>query len=159
MALTLDIIAVGRLGRGEEARLIEAYRRRIDAAARAAGVGPLAIKEIDDRRHRGAAQEADLLLGGSEGARRVLLDERGSALDSRGFAELLGRWRDDGARRAAFLIGGADGHGAEARAAADATLSLGVMTWPHALARVMLAEQIYRAQTILLGHPYHRDGP
>ena len=86
----------------------------------------------------------------------MALDERGEALDSVGFAERLKRWRDAGVRDVAFLIGGADGHGAAVRARAEMLLSLGPMTWPHLMVRGMLAEQLYRASTILAGHPYHR---
>ena len=90
--------------------------------------------------------------------REVLLDEHGKPMSSEDFAALLGRWRDDGVREARFLIGAADGHGAEARARADLLLGFGAMTWPHLLARAMLMEQLYRATTIIAGHPYHRSG-
>ena len=89
--------------------------------------------------------------------RIVVLDEAGTALSSRDFAAQLGRWREDGAREACFLIGGADGHDAQTRDSADLLLSFGKLTWPHMLARVMLAEQLYRALSILGNHPYHRD--
>ena len=91
------------------------------------------------------------------GARTVVLDERGKSSDSRSFAATLGRWRDEGLRDAAFLIGGADGHDADLRRKADLLLSFGAMTWPHDLARAMIAEQLYRANCILSGHPYHWD--
>ena len=87
----------------------------------------------------------------------VALDERGRDLTSRDLASTFGRWRDDARTRLAFLIGGPDGHGDAVRARADLLLSFGRMTWPHRLVRVMLAEQLYRAATILAGHPYHRD--
>src|SRR5258708_6718042 len=93
----------------------------------------------------------------AEGGRVVALEARGNPLDSAGLARQLGRWRDQGARDVAFLIGGADGLDPTVTEAADLVLSLGAMTWPHALARVMLAEQLYRAETILSGHPYHRE--
>jgi len=86
----------------------------------------------------------------------VALDRRGKALDSAGFAQRLGRWRDDGVAELGFLIGGADGHGEPLLKKASLILSFGAMTWPHLLARAMLAEQIYRAQQMLAGHPYHR---
>jgi 23S rRNA (pseudouridine1915-N3)-methyltransferase len=86
----------------------------------------------------------------------VVLDERGKAEASAAFAARLGAWRDDGVRNVAFLIGGADGHDARVRKRADAILSFGAMTWPHLLVRAMLAEQLYRAHSILAGHPYHR---
>ena len=91
-------------------------------------------------------------------SREILLDERGRQLSSEEFAGLLGRWRDEGVREARFLIGGADGHGEAARSNADLLLGFGAMTWPHLLARAMLAEQLWRATSILAGHPYHRSG-
>ena len=90
--------------------------------------------------------------------RNILLDERGKMLSSEDFAALLGRWRDDGVREARFWIGAADGHGDAARETADLLLGFGAMTWPHMLARAMLAEQLWRATSILAGHPYHRSG-
>jgi 23S rRNA (pseudouridine1915-N3)-methyltransferase len=90
--------------------------------------------------------------------REVLLDERGKQLSSEDFAALLGRWRDEGVREARFLIGAADGHGEAARTRADLLLGFGPMTWPHLLVRAMLAEQLWRATSILAGHPYHRSG-
>ncbi len=90
--------------------------------------------------------------------RSVVLDERGKALTSAVFAEQLGRWRDDGVREARFLIGAADGHDHAERDQADLLLSFGTLTWPHMLARAMLAEQLWRATSILAGHPYHREG-
>ena len=91
-------------------------------------------------------------------ARRVLLDEKGEVLGSLAFAERLGRWRDEGVREARFVLGAADGHSHQERQQADLLLAFGAMTWPHLLARAMLAEQLYRASTILAGHPYHRAG-
>ena len=90
--------------------------------------------------------------------RTVALDERGKQLESTAFAALLGRWRDDGVREVRFLIGAADGHEATLRQEADLLLAFGAATWPHMLARAMLAEQLWRATSILSGHPYHRDG-
>lgn len=91
-------------------------------------------------------------------AREVLLDERGKLMSSEEFAALLSRWRDEGVREARFLIGAADGHGDAAREKADLLLGFGAMTWPHMLARAMLAEQLWRATSIIAGHPYHRSG-
>jgi 23S rRNA (pseudouridine1915-N3)-methyltransferase len=91
-------------------------------------------------------------------ARHVLLDERGDTFNSEAFAALLGLWRDDGVREVRFVIGAADGHGETQRAQADLLLAFGEMTWPHLLARAMLAEQLWRATSILAGHPYHRSG-
>lgn len=115
-----------------------------------------ALREVDAR-GAGVAAEAELLARAADRAeRRVALDERGDAVDSATFADMLRRWRDQGVRETAFLIGGADGHHPETRTAADRIVSFGALTWPHALARVMLAEQLYRAATIVAGHPYHR---
>ncbi len=102
------------------------------------------------------AEAEELLAAVPPGAALVALDERGRDLTSEALAGQLGRWRDEGARAAAFLIGGPDGLGAAARERASLVLSLGRMTWPHMLVRAMLAEQLYRATTILAGHPYHR---
>ena len=102
------------------------------------------------------AEAEELLAAVPPGAALVALDERGRDLTSEALADQLGRWRDEGARAAAFLIGGPDGLGAAARERASLVLSLGRMTWPHMLVRAMLAEQLYRATTILAGHPYHR---
>jgi 23S rRNA (pseudouridine1915-N3)-methyltransferase len=87
----------------------------------------------------------------------VALDEHGKAVDSRAFAEFLRKWRDGGTPEVVFAIGGADGHGAAILGRSDLELAFGAMTWPHQFARLMLAEQLYRAVTILTGHPYHRD--
>ena len=124
-------------------------------------LGPLVLKEIEERRPLAPAElmrrEAELLRAAIPAAARLIaLDMGGKSLPSEKFAALLGRWRDDGTRDLAFVIGGAEGLDGTLRAAADLTLSLGAMTWPHMLVRVMLAEQLYRAQTILTGHPYHR---
>ena len=147
------IAAVGRLRAGPERDLVDAYLRRT----------PWTIdqRDIEVRRrlagHALMAEEANALVAAiPRGAVAVALDERGRALASQDFADRLGRWRDDGRTGTAFLIGGADGHGPAVRERADLTLSFGPMTWPHLLVRVMLAEQIYRAWSILEGHPYHR---
>jgi 23S rRNA (pseudouridine1915-N3)-methyltransferase len=104
------------------------------------------------------AREADLILAALPArARLVALDERGAAWSSRGLADRLAQWRDEGVSEVAFAIGGADGLGAAVLDRADERLSLGEMTWPHRLVRGMLLEQLYRAQQILVGHPYHRD--
>lgn len=123
---------------------------------------PLRIVELEERRRLPAPdlklREAELIFAAlPDGARLVALDEMGEAWTSRAFANRLARWRDGGAASVAFAIGGAEGLGAAVIERADAVLSLGAMTWPHFLARGMLLEQIYRAQTILAGHPYHRD--
>jgi len=119
------------------------------------------LREIEERRKLPAAQlkarEAELLRAQiPKGARVVALDAHGASLGSEAFAARLAAWRDNGVGEIAFVIGGADGLDAAILAKADLVLSLGAMTWPHMLARVMLVEQLYRAQSILAGHPYHR---
>jgi 23S rRNA (pseudouridine1915-N3)-methyltransferase len=125
-------------------------------------VPPVTLVELEEKRRLPAAElklrEAGLILVAlPAGARLVALDERGSSWTSRGFADRLASWRDGGASSLAFAIGGADGLGGAVIERADAVLSLGTMTWPHLLARSLLLEQIYRAQQILAGHPYHRE--
>jgi 23S rRNA (pseudouridine1915-N3)-methyltransferase len=138
--MRLHIIATGKIGRSPEADLVARYLARIG--------WPTAVTEISE----GAAPPPP-----PPHCRTVLLDERGDALDSAAFAALLGRWRDDGVREARFVIGAADGHTQAARAAADRLIAFGPATWPHMLARAMLAEQLYRATAIIAGHPYHRS--
>jgi len=124
--------------------------------------GPIGIKEVEERRALPPtdrkAKEGELLLAAlPEDAMLVALDERGTALTSAGFADRLQRWRLDGVKTLAFAIGGADGLAQPLVRRASISLSLGVMTWPHLLARILLLEQLYRAQQILAGHPYHRE--
>lgn len=138
--------------------MVEDYRARLNQLARTARIGPLDIVELEDRARKGRDAEGALLLDALRSEKTIVLDERGAALGSAEFARRLERWRDQGVASAGFAIGGADGHADVVRAAADLTLSLGPMTWPHALARALLAEQLYRAATILTGHPYHREG-
>ncbi len=154
--MRLHLLAVGRLRAGPEANLVADYLARFDAAGRALGLGPARLVEVEDKRGRGAEAEAALLLSAAPEGPLVTLDERGRALDSPAFAARLALFRDGGARDLAFAIGGADGHGEAVREKASLTLSFGPMVWPHMLARVMLAEQLYRAATILGGGPYHR---
>lgn len=140
--MLLHIIARGRIGRGPEAELVERYLKRI--------AWPTRITELPESGGRVPAPAANAVT--------VLLDEKGEALGSADFARRLGRWRDDGRREARFLIGGADGFGEAERAGADLLLAFGRATWPHLLARAMLAEQLYRATSLLANHPYHREG-
>ena len=156
--MRLIVAAVGRLGRGPERDAIATLTARIEGLSKTTRLGPLTLCEIEDKTRRGTGAEAALLLKAGAAERRVALDERGKSLTSLAFADRLRDWRDAGAPDVAFFIGGADGHDPSVRDAADLVLSLGAMTWPHALARVMLVEQIYRASTILAGHPYHREG-
>ncbi len=140
--MRLHVIARGKIGRSPESELVDRYLKRI--------TWPLKITELPD-------------VGGTIPAppaqhREVLLDEHGQHLSSEQFAALLGKWRDEGVREVRFLIGAADGHGESARESADLLIAFGPMTWPHMLARAMLAEQLWRATSILAGHPYHRAG-
>lgn len=155
--MRLIVAAIGRPGRGPEDSLVEDYRKRIDALASTTRLGPARLTLLEDKTGRGADAEAEKLLAAAPAEIIVTLDEHGETLDSRRFARQLQTWRDQGARDVAFLIGGADGHGEAALSAARLRLSLGLMTWPHLLARAMLFEQLYRAATIAAGHPYHRD--
>lgn len=151
--MRLTICTVGRLKAGPERDLIAKYTKRVQ--------WPLEIVEVEERRKLSAAElksrESELLAGAlPAGTIRIAMDERGKTLSSQDFAGKLGAWRDQG-RDIAFLVGGAGGLSPEHRKNADLVLSFGAATWPHMLARVMLVEQIYRAQEILAGHPYHRE--
>ncbi len=153
--MRIAIVAVGRLKSGPLAEAFAEYAKRLKAARI-----ELQMIEVEERRRLEGpelmAREAALLAAAiPRGARIVALDGRGKPLSSESFAALLGRWRDAG-DTPAFVIGGADGLDPKLRDQADLVLSLGLMTWPHKLARVMLAEQLFRAQSILSGHPYHR---
>ena len=137
--------------------MISDYVTRFDRTGRALGLGPLSIVEVEDRKGGGMAGEATLLRRAlPKGALVCCLDERGRAEPSPEFARRLAGWRDAGRGDVAFVIGGADGIDGGLRAEADHLLSLGPMVWPHMLVRVMLAEQLYRAASILAGGPYHR---
>lgn len=141
--MLLHVIARGKIGRSPEADLVERYARRISWGFK--------VTELPDR--GGLIPPA-----ASTPYRTVALDERGEQLTSAEFAARLGRWRDDGVREARFLIGAADGHDVTVRREADFLLAFGSATWPHMLARAMLVEQLWRATSILSGHPYHREG-
>lgn len=158
--MRLLVIAVGRLKDGGERVLVDRYVERM-SGSRGQGLGPIVEKELAESRLGSAAErqadEARRLLKAAEGCQSVvMLDEGGKALSSEAFAQWLGRQRDAGIREMGFLIGGADGHGEAVREKANLRLSLGLMTLPHGFARAVLAEQLYRASTILAGHPYHR---
>jgi 23S rRNA (pseudouridine1915-N3)-methyltransferase len=152
----ISLICVGRLGSAPEAVLARAYAERAGAAGRALGLFPVEIVEVEPRKP-GMAAEAEAILARAGDSRMIACDERGRSLTSRDFAVRIAAIRDDSVRHLTLVIGGADGLDASVRAAAAETLSFGAQTWPHALARVMLAEQIYRAAAILGGAPYHRD--
>ena len=154
--MKIAIVAIGRLGRTPEADLVRLYAERATAAGRALGLGPVEVIEVEGRKP-GKGSEAEALSAHLADSRIIACDERGRARSSRDFATEIGRLRDDGVRRLVFLIGGADGLDPDLRARAQDTLAFGAQTWPHALARVMLAEQVYRSVTLLAGGPYHRD--
>jgi len=159
--MRLSIVAVGRLKDGPERDLYLKYAKRIDEAGRAVALGPLTLSELPEARQASATQrradEAQRVVAAAGAADfAVALEAGGQSFGSEAFARFLAARRDEGLRTMAFLIGGPDGHGDPARRHARLTLSLGPMTLPHGLARVVLAEQLYRAATILAGHPYHR---
>ena len=155
--MRVHLIAVGRLRAGPERDLVDDYKTRFDRSGRPLGLGPLVEVEVEDKKSLGMAAEADLLARAiPAGALVVVLDERGALMTSPEFAAQLARWRDDGRQDLALVIGGADGIDPDLRGKADAALSFGKMVWPHLLVRVMVAEQLYRAVTILGGGPYHR---
>jgi len=154
--MRVHLIAVGRLRAGPERDLVQDYLTRFDRTGRVLGLGPVSVVEVEDKKNLGMAGEGELLARAvPAGAVLVCLDERGRGMTSPEFAALLAGWRDQ-AQEVAFVIGGADGIDPGLRARADLSLSFGSMVWPHLLVRVMLAEQLYRAATILGGGPYHR---
>lgn len=159
--MRLSILAVGRLKSGPEKLLAEDYLGRAEGLGRKAGISRIGVHEFSESQAQTAtlrmAEEARMLAGVLQPkAIPIVLDERGKALASDAFAGLLRRHLDAGEAEVAFLIGGPDGHAAEMRGRASMLLSMGPMTWPHRLLRVMLLEQIYRAVTIMVNHPYHR---
>jgi len=139
--LLLHIIARGKIGRSPEAELVDRYLKRI--------AWPVRLTELNERAPVPPPQN---------GAATILLDEKGDALSSVELAKKLEQWRDRGVREARFVIGAADGHSTAERSAADVLMSFGPATWPHLLVRAMLAEQLFRATSILANHPYHREG-
>jgi 23S rRNA (pseudouridine1915-N3)-methyltransferase len=140
--MLLHIIARGKIGRGPEADLVDRYLQRIN--------WPVKVTELPESGGKPPPP--------GESSVTILLDEKGEQLGSLDFAQRLERWRDGGRREARFLIGGADGFSDAERAGADLLLAFGKATWPHLLARAMLAEQLFRATSILANHPYHREG-
>jgi 23S rRNA (pseudouridine1915-N3)-methyltransferase len=154
--LKIALLAVGRLGRSVEAGLAKDYAERATASGRSLGLGPVEIIEVEARKP-GKAAEAEVLLAQLADTHVIACDEGGAAMPSRVFADRIAQLRDQGVRRVAFVIGGADGLDPSVLRAARERLAFGPQTWPHALARAMLAEQVYRAVTILAGSPYHRD--
>lgn len=155
--MRVTLCVVGRLRPGPEKSLIDDYLARFDRTGRALSLGPARLAEVEDRKGGGQSGEAGLLRRAvPRGALVCALDERGTLVGSPEFAARLAGWRDEGHQDVAFMIGGADGISPDLRREADFALSLGPMVWPHLLARVMLAEQLYRAASILAGGPYHR---
>ncbi len=155
--MRLHLCAVGRLRAGPERDLVDDYLQRLERTGRPLGLGPVQEHEVEDKRGGGMAAEGQLLTRAiPDGAALCVLDERGKILSSPEFAQMLAGWRDGGRQDAAFVIGGADGVDPALRGRADQVISFGRMVWPHMLVRVMLAEQLYRAATILAGSPYHR---
>ena len=156
--MRLHICAVGRIRADQpEHALFEDYRTRFNRTGRPLALGPLHAVEVEDKKGLGRVAEAVLLERAiPAGALIATLDERGRIMSSPDFAAQLARWRDDGVQDVAFVIGGADGIAPALRARAEFSVSFGAMVWPHLLVRVMLAEQVYRAATILAGGPYHR---
>lgn len=155
--MRVHICAVGRLRSGPERALIDDYLTRFDRTGRNLALGPATVAEVEDRKGGGMASEAALLRRAvPSGALICALDERGKVMSSPDFAAKMAEWRDAGHSDIAFVIGGADGIDADLRRNADFNLSFGAMVWPHMLVRVMLAEQLYRAASILSGSPYHR---
>jgi 23S rRNA (pseudouridine1915-N3)-methyltransferase len=154
--LKISIVAIGRLARSPEAELVKIYVERAGAAGRTLGLGPVEVVEVESRKP-GKAAEAEALQPHLADAHVIACDEHGQARPSRAFADEIAGLRDRGVRRLVFLIGGADGLDPALLARVGGKLAFGPQTWPHALARVMLSEQVYRAVTILAGAPYHRD--
>lgn len=155
--MKISILAVGRIKPGPEQMMLDDYLDRAAPAGRPLALGPFSVVEIDERKARDrAAQSARLVDAIPPGAVAIALDERGKTLSSQDFAAMLAALRDQGTATTAFLIGGADGHGQMVRDRADQLLSFGPMVWPHMMVRAMIAEQIYRAVSILSGGPYHR---
>lgn len=159
--MRLTLAAVGRLKAGPERELVTRYAERIAGAGKAVGLSDLSFRETDESKARRPedrkAEEARALKAlVPEGARTIALDERGKSIGSEAFAAQIAAWRDGGTRDLCFFIGGADGLDPSLRAEAAIVLSFGALTLPHQLVRALVAEQIYRAVSILAGHPYHR---
>ncbi len=159
--MKIVVVSIGRLKQGPERELAERYRERFDDIGRKLGFRGLEIREIPESRARDAATriaEEATAISALIPEKHVLvaLDERGKSIDSASFARQLGRWRDDQIASTIFAIGGADGLSPDLQRKANLRIAFGSATWPHQMVRVMLLEQIYRAATILAGHPYHR---
>ena len=160
--MKLSIIAVGRLKDGPERELVERYVERAKGVGRGLGFSPVQIVELPESRARRdadrRAEEGTAILDKTASAVLIAFDERGTSLTSEAFAQHIGSWRDDGRAAVHFVVGGPDGLDGRVRGAADLVLSFGALTLPHQLVRALVVEQLYRALTILAGHPYHRAG-
>lgn len=160
--MRLAVIAVGRMKSGPERDLLDRYRERIEGFGRSLGVAGFDLAEVPESRARRdgdrRAEEAAAILARAGSAALVVFDERAKSPTSEAFAARLGAWRDEGRAGVACVIGGPDGLDPGVRARADYPVSFGALTLPHQLVRVLVAEQLYRALTILAGHPYHRAG-
>jgi 23S rRNA (pseudouridine1915-N3)-methyltransferase len=159
--MRLAVISIGRLKSGPERELVDRYATRFTDMARKLGFRDLDLRELPESRARDAAtrmaEEAQAISALiPERSVLIAMDERGKTLTSPDFAKHLGQWRDQSIDTSIFVIGGADGLSPELRRKADLTLAFGAATWPHQMVRILLLEQIYRAATILAGHPYHR---
>ena len=159
--MRLVVISIGRLKQGPERELAQRYRERFEDIGRKLGFRGLEIHEIPESRARDVAgrineEAAAISALISEKSVLVALDERGVNIESAAFAGHLGKWRDESVANTIFMIGGADGLSPDLRGSAKLSMAFGSATWPHQMVRVMLLEQIYRAATILAGHPYHR---
>lgn len=158
--MRIEVLAVGRLKDEAESSIVARYQKRFDQTGRACGLGPLVITEFAESRAASAAErksdESARLLKAAGSSALVLVDVAGRSVSSEDFAAHLRTLADAGTKSCAFLIGGPDGHSPAVQAMQSLKLSLGALTLPHGLARVILAEQLYRAATILTGHPYHR---
>jgi 23S rRNA (pseudouridine1915-N3)-methyltransferase len=158
----LTVIAVGRMKAGPERDLAERYRERVGALARQQGFSATELVEVPESRARRAddrrREEAASILDRAGGAVVVAFDERAASLSSEAFAARIGAWRDAGHGAVALVIGGPDGLDETIRKKADLVVSFGQLTLPHQLVRILVVEQVYRALTILAGHPYHRSG-
>lgn len=159
--MRIAIAAIGRMKQGPERELVARYLDRARAAGKPLALTGFDILEFPESRGTTAdtrkADEAAALRSALPEGIRIALDEHGRTMPSAAFASQLARWRDDGRPAVSFIIGGADGLEPQFVKAADLTLSFSPLTWPHQLVRIMLAEQLYRATTILSGHPYHRE--
>lgn len=158
--MRVTVFAVGRMKSGPERELADRYFDRLKKTGSPLGL-EFSVIEINESRAqqpdlRKQEESAKVIEALDQGGVLVLLDERGKTMPSEAFAQAIARFRDDGKRQLLLAIGGPDGHDSSLRQRADLVLALGAMTWPHQIVRILVAEQLYRATTILSGHPYHR---